>query len=289
MRAALLVGLALSAVVLAGCGAAPAKPAGADVPLAPGRAVLAGVVVDQAIHPIAGAVVTVTDAGVNATTDAKGGFSLAVPVGEHVLEATHRDFAPVRQTVSVPATGTRGLVVQFSLTAAMGPYSTIAKYEGFVVCSLGASYIFSEECGEGVGTPVGRFGKQGNNAIRYDFQAESPSLKTLVVEMAWEPTSDAGRELLVLLNTNWTCEPACGGDAVGNGSVQGPSPLLLRVDEADLSKPLQDPAAVFTTYTLARNGPTDVNVVLNQAFQLFVTQFYRESAPDGYSFVAASA
>lgn len=43
---------------------------------------------------------------------------------------------------------------------------------------------------------------------------------------------------------------------------------------------------MFTTYTLARNDVTQVNAVLNQGFQLFVVQFYREAAPDGYSFIA---
>lgn len=285
MRAA--VAAAVLALLVAGC-QAKAPPPGVDVPVGPGRAILAGVVVDEAIRPLAGAVVDVTDAGQNATTDADGAFRLPVPVGAHVLEVRHPRYAALKQPVEVPETGLRGLTLQLTLPASEAPYATVVKYDGFVVCSLGVSLIFSEECGEGVGTPVGRYGKQDNNHIRYDFQAESPSLKTLVVEQAWEPTSDAGKEMLVLLRTGWTCEPACGGDAVGEGSMQGPSPLLLRVDEADLAEPLKDPATVFTTYTLARNDATQANVLLNQPFQLFVSTFYREAAPEGYSFVAGA-
>jgi hypothetical protein len=281
----LLAAVALLAVVVAGC-QAKAPPAGAGVPIGDGRAALAGVVVDEAIRPLAGAVVDVTDAGLNATTDAEGRFLLPVPAGSHLVEIRHPRYAALRQAVDVPETGLRGLTLQLTLPASEAPYRTVAKFDGFVVCSLGVSVIFSEECGEGVGTPVGRFGKQANNAIRYDFQAESPSLKTLVVEQVWEPTSDAGREMLVLVDTAWTCEPACGGDAVGEGFMQGPSPLLLRVDEADLAPHLAAPATVFTTYTLARNDPAQANVLLNQPFQLFTTLFYREAAPEGYSFVA---
>jgi hypothetical protein len=286
VRAALLAGCILAAA-LAGCSGGTETPV--DVPLGPGRAVFAGVVVDEAIRPVAGAVVDVTDSGQETTTDDEGAFLLPVPVGSHAVEVRHAAFAPLRQAIDVPEAGARGIVLRFTFTASKAPYSTLAKYDGFVVCSLGVSLIFSEECGEGVGTPAGRFGKQGNNAIRYDFQSDSPALKTVVVEQVWEPTSDAGREMLVLLRTNWTCEPACGGDAVGEGSVQGPSPLLLRVDEADLAAHLADPATVFTTYTLARNDVSQVNVLLNQGFQLFVTLFYREPAPEGYSFVAAPA
>ncbi|HUR25544.1 MAG TPA: carboxypeptidase-like regulatory domain-containing protein [Candidatus Thermoplasmatota archaeon] len=273
--------------ILAGCSGGGDGGAGpVDIPVGAGRAVLSGVVVDESIRPVAGAVVDVTDSGLEATTDEAGEFLLPVPVGSHLLEVRHASFAPIQETVSVPETGLRGLTLRLSLSASEAPYEALLKYDGFVVCSLGISLIFSEECGEGVGTPAGRVGKQGNNAIRYDFQSESPSLKTIVVEQVWEPTSDAGREMLVIVATNWTCEPACGGDPVGAGNVQGPSPLLLRVDEADLAPHLQDPATVFTTYTLARNDVSQVNVLLNQGFQLFVTLFYREGAPEGYSFVA---
>ncbi|MFA5944152.1 MAG: carboxypeptidase-like regulatory domain-containing protein [Candidatus Thermoplasmatota archaeon] len=284
MQAAVLAAL-VCAAALAGCASNSAPP---DDPLdvGLGQARMAGVVVDEAIRPIAAATIHVVDADLEAATDGDGAFQLAVPVGERVVEVRHPTFAPVRQTVAVPAHGVEGLVLRLTLAASEAPYSAITKYDGFIVCSLGVSLIFSEECGEGVGTPVGRLGRQGGNAIRYDFEAESPSLKTIVVEQVWEPTSDAGRELLVLFSTAWTCEPACGGNAVGEGSMQGASPLLLRVDEDELADHLKDPATVFTTYTLADNNVVEVNVVLNQAFQLFVTQFYREAAPEGYSFVA---
>lgn len=275
--------LLLAVPALAGCGDTPTPR---DVPLEPGRAVLAGVVVDQAIRPLGGVRIDVTDAGLEATTDDDGAFQLPVPVGAHLLELSHPAFALLRQEVDVPATGVRGLVLRFTATAAEAPYSTVAKYEGFIVCSLGLSVVFSEECGEGVGTPLGRFGKQDNNAIRYDFQPESPSLKSVVLDMTWEPTSEAGRELLVLFATNWTCDPACDGDRIG--TAQGPAPLLLRSDAEALSTRLQDPAVVFSTYTLARNDVSQANVVLNQRFQLFVSQFYREGAPDGYSFIASA-
>lgn len=284
---ALLAAALLAAAALAGCSGG-ADPQPVDIPVGSGRAVLAGVVVDEAIRPVAGALVDVTDSGLEATTDENGEFLLPVPVGDHLLEVRHEAFATIQQTVTVPDGGLRGLTLRLILPASEAPYHTVAKYDGFVVCSLGISVIFSEECGEGVGTPAGRVGKQANNAIRYDFQSESPSLKTVVVEQAWQPTSEAGREMLVIFATNWTCEPACGGDGVGDGSMQGPSPLLLRADEADLAPHLRDPATVFTTYTLARNDATQVNVLLSQGFQLFVTLFYREAAPEGYSFVGGA-
>lgn len=228
----------------------------------------------------------VTGTGLQATTGPDGDFLIPVPVGDHLLEVSHGSFAVLRQTVTVPADGARGVVLRFAFTASEAPYSFTTKFDGFIVCSLGISVIYSEECGEGAGTPVGRFGKQDNNLIRHDFAAESAELKSVVVELAWTPTSEAGKELLLFFATEWACEPACGGNRIA--TEQGPSPILLRVDEEDLAEPLQDPATVFTTYVLARNDVSQVNAVLNQGFQQFVTHFYREPAPEGYSFVAGS-
>src|SRR5690348_14838377 len=104
-------------VLLAGC-AKPTATAAPGLVLDAGRVALAGVVVDDAIRPLAGADVNVTDAGVNATTDANGLFLLPVPPGEHIVEVRHAGFAPLRQTVAVPATGLRGLDLQLVAGAA---------------------------------------------------------------------------------------------------------------------------------------------------------------------------
>ena len=277
----------LVAVLVSGCTGSGA-PTGPDVPVAAGEVLVSGVVVDSAIRPIAGAAVQALGTDRSATTDAEGEFQLPLAPGAVVLEATHPRFAPARLDLQVTPGFAQSVVLSFAFTVDTAPYSTLVKFDGFIVCSLGVSVIFSEECGEGVGTPVGRVGKQGNNAIRYDFQAESPELKTAVVEQVWEPTSSAGQQLSVVFATAWTCEPACGGEAVGAGSVQGPSPLLLRADEEDLAPHLADPAAVFTTYTLALTDVAAANIVLNQPFQLFVSLFYRAPAPEGYSFVAGA-
>lgn len=289
-----LLAAAVLAVSLAGCSDAPAADAGDGVQVGAGEVLLEGVVVDAAIRPVPGAKVTAQAAGAaaaEATTGDDGAFAFALPPGAAVLEASHSAYAPVRHTVQLldGAGANPRVVLQFSFAASEAPYATVAKFDGFIVCSLGLSVVFSEECGAGVGTPVGRVGEQGNNAIRFDFQPDSPSLKTAIVEQAWTPTSEAGRQLAVVFATGWTCEPACGGEAVGEGSVQGSSPLLLRADEADLADHLADPASVYTTYTLALTDTVAANVVLNQPFQLFVSLFYREPAPEGHSFVGASA
>lgn len=287
MRQALVI--ALLAAALAGCSQAKAPPP--HTLLDPGEVLVQGVVVDEAIRPVPDAKVT-AGADRATTTDTDGAFELALMPGAVVLEATHPRFAPTQLAIQVASSPDGAqppkVVLRFTFTAQQAPYTVLGKFDGYVACSLGVSVIFSEECGEGVGSPAGRFGKQGNNAIRYDFSADSPDLRTVVVEQAWEPTSEAGREMRVLFATGWTCEPACSGEAVGEGSMQGPSPLLMRADEEDLEPFLADPATVFTTYTLARNDASQVNVLLNQGFQLFVSQFYRAPAPEGYSFVASN-
>src|ERR1041385_898113 len=112
MRALPVAALCCTAMLLAACTKPPAQ---APEPiLGAGRVALSGVVVDDAIRPLAGATVTATDVGVNATTDKDGLFLLAVPPGEHVLDVQHAGFGGLRQTVSVPPTGLRGLNLQLT-------------------------------------------------------------------------------------------------------------------------------------------------------------------------------
>lgn len=111
-----LLALAVAAVALSGCAAeAPTEPV--EVPSAAGRAVLSGAVADGGLRPVPGATVEIVGTGLEATADGDARFLLAVPVGDHVAEIRHPDFAPTRLPVTVQPEGTRGVVLQFSSAA----------------------------------------------------------------------------------------------------------------------------------------------------------------------------
>ena len=66
--------------------------------------------------------------------------------------------------------------------------------------------------------------------VQYDFTVDSIDVKTILVELHWEPTAQtvASGELLTYVSTEWVCDPFCGGTTFVRGG--SPSPLILRAD-----------------------------------------------------------
>ncbi|HJQ93251.1 MAG TPA: carboxypeptidase-like regulatory domain-containing protein [Candidatus Thermoplasmatota archaeon] len=329
-RGHLLLAL-FGAFLIAGCGSGGDTPGdgdgdGPEVDATATTGGIRGVVVDDAIRPIAGASVVVLGTGKNATTDEAGLFTVSgLLAASYVVEASHPLYGATQQSVEVRAGVRDPPAVKFQLTRTIleDPYMQVTKFDGFIVCSVGGSVFASEECGEGVGVPCDvpvppgceRVGGQGNNVVQYDFFVDGPFVRTLVIEQVWNPNSEAtGSFYTVAPATNWTCDPACGGNLLGD--MAGPSPLLSRLEVANgtvIPNELnlqpggttRDEVAVtadtkFSTFTWPQwgacdglTGPTSdpacttqANYAANQPFQLFVTAFYYLPAPEGWSFVA---
>jgi Carboxypeptidase regulatory-like domain len=309
----LLACLLLTAVALGGCsgGGGSADPdAGAladDAPEIEATSTtggIRGIVVDDAIRPIKGATVEVLSTDKKAETDETGLFVFSgLEAGTYFVKASQPLYAGAQQSVEVVAGVADPAPVKFLLSRVVlaNPYMTTEKFDGYIVCSAGQADVgYSEECGEGVGVPCldpsvpcGRQGGQGNNQVQYDFTVENLGLKTIVVELAWEPTSEAGKELLTYVSTKWVCDPFCGGNTFVNGG--GPSPLLLRAeaDNGTIGDEKFNTTEPFTVFTWANpygkdpTGTADVpTLVLNQGYQVFVTKSYYLALPEGWSFIA---
>lgn len=299
----------VAALVVAGC-ASKDRP---DLPAVdmPGPGSIAGVVVDQAVRPIEGALVEVLDLQLSATTDADGAFLVTgVPAGVHVVRASHGLYDTQQQTVEVVEGADEGTKAKFQLNRVIfaTPYSQVQKFDGFIVCSVGFSLYASEECGEGVGMPCEdpvlgtplpppgctRVGGQGNNFAQWDFYLDGPFVRTLVVEMSWEPASPTLEEFQLNVGNDWTCTPFCNGN--GLNVTGGPSPLYTTVtfDSLQLTDRLGNDVALtadtrFSTFVWPNWGsgdPEQLNVALNQPYQAFATAFYYLPAPVGWSFLA---
>ncbi|MEA3142798.1 MAG: Carboxypeptidase regulatory-like domain [Thermoplasmata archaeon] len=335
MKAVLLCAL-LAGLALAGCsGKATDAPTGGSIP-DPGEVQatdttggVRGVVVDQAIRPIKAAHVSVGSASLskNVTTDASGTFVVnGLPAGTYIVKGTHPLYSTVQQAVEVQAGVKNPAPIKLQLTQKVSdrPYMTTLLFKGFVVCSVGAAFTASEECGEGVGLPCQppapeppfchRFGGQGDNHVQYDFGVDGPYVRSIVIEQAWKPTSDAtGKFYTVAPATNWTCDPSCGGNQIAD--MAGASPLLSRIEVVQgvaLSHaPIVRASGTtwnnetvtantkFSTFTWPQwggcgaisnipNNPTcagQANLATNQEFKLFISSFYFLPAPDGWSLV----
>jgi hypothetical protein len=296
----------LACLLLAGCAvdsSDPGKglPDPGDVPVTDSTGGVRGVVVDQAIRPLKGATVAVTGPGFgkNLTTDDAGGFTLGgLKPGTYFLRASKPLYDAQQQSVEVKA-GTVPPVTRIQLTQLVfaKPYLQTLKFKGFIVCSTNvftpAGGVLSEECGEGVGTPCvqdpvpcGRVGGQANNHVQFDFSVDSPAAQSLVVEQFWEATSESGKAFYTPVSTDWRCDPSCEGDTFLR--LEGPSPLLGRVDGDALAALELNATSKVSAFTWASPSTTPVGAVLNQDFQEFVSVSYYLPLPADWSFVKGS-
>src|SRR5205085_3382743 len=127
-------------------------------------------------------------------------------------------------------------------------------------------------------------------------------VKTLVVEMTWDPTSSTLKEFQLNVGNDWTCDPTCNGNPLN--VTGGPSPLYATVDfPQNLTNKALEPIELdsntrFSTFIWPNWGCADfsvstdpdclqqLNVAVNQPFQQFATAFYYLPAPPGWSFLA---
>lgn len=327
----LIAGLLLAALLLSGCAGGKGSDDKKADELADGAPEIEvtettggirGVVVDDAIRPIKGATVEVLGTDKSMVTDDTGLFAFSgLNAGTYFVKASQALYDQAQQSVEVVAGVADPVPVKFLLTRVIlaNPYMTTEKFDGFIACSAGHAEVgYSEECGEGVGSPADscfiinhppscvpnpvmpgeRIGGQDNNHVQYDFTIENHEVKTIVVELSWKPTSEAGQELLTYVSTNWLCDPFCGGNVFVDAG--GPSPLILRADNATLegmiAEGTMNTTAPITVFTWANPYASDpvthtapmATVVLNQGYQLFVSKSYYLPLPEAWSFVQGS-
>lgn len=311
----LLLAVAVASVVLAGCSSGPKKASGGvgapgDVPDITATSTTGGIhgfVVDQEIKPLKGVAILVNPGAHNTTTNVDGAFAVSnLEAGTYFIKASHPLYATVQQSVEVVAgvLDPPDVKLQLQRTIFAQPYITSEKFDGFIVCSAGHSLVgYSEECGEGVGTPCvqppipcGRVGGQANNHIQYDFYVDNPSVQTILVELNWEPTAQtaASGQLLTYVSTGWVCDPFCGGNTFVTGA--GPSPLYIRADNDTVSGLKLNATSKITAFTWANPDTTDPtgtaptpSLILNQPYQLFVTKSYYLPLPADWSLVKGDA
>lgn len=317
MRA--LVPLLLLGVVLAGCSddGGPKEPTAGDfddlgIEATASTGILLGVVVDEAIRPVEGVDIAVTrpDGGeLKDKTDAQGRFAFGgLPPGSYVIRATHPQFTPAQSSVDVVAGVEEPPVVRVLVTRlfSQAPYSELIKFDGYLACaySFGVSStcvndytrVTGEQC-----TPAGCYcaggclkdynvSSAGGNVREYT-STVGPGWQVLVIEEAWEPTSDLGQSLG--FTVSYFTRPNAGH---WFGTVDGPNPLRIQFDVGDEHGSAQyggdEPKLIppeGTNELFVFFGAGDESLAINQGFQAFQASFYYGIPPDGWSIVNGDA
>jgi hypothetical protein len=315
LRRALLAVL-LSATVLAGClsGGGEGPDGIGDAGAGPDdglratdeTGVLRGVVVDEAIRPVAGVGITVSrpDAEAKATeTGADGTFGLdGLAPGSYVVAAAKPGYFEQTAVAAVRAGEGQPPLVHMVLQRddETVPYVEVVRYDGFIECGVRGGTGSVAACQ----FVNGRVNVTGERSQLKMAPRDGPAWTQ--VEMLWEstqPLADTMGFSLHLFHVD-------GSDAyMGNYPLNlGPSPLLLTVDGTGLGAcaTCVEPPLNMTAWEelwvtafpgdLSAARPPEVcsptgnpctagaGLVLEQRFDFFVHLFYRTTPPDGWRF-----
>ena len=227
-----------------------------------GKGAVAGVVVDDAIRPIAGATVSMAGETLGQTDD-EGIFILdALDPGLVIFMVSADGYVPIQTSADVLAGETAQVRVQLPRDDSPQPYRVTYAHDGFMQAWGGIGQFFVENAAE-----------SGLCNCRVYFTPE-PNATTIVYEAYWEYTlPDPGG----LAEFYWVVEQPdgdgydadyCFSPCVKHLSFEGYTPgveTYARLDGPDLAAAFQQPFQLFVTvwhngpapadWTLASGGP----------------------------------
>ena len=318
--------LALS-LPLAGCLGGGTGTAQAPEGATATTGILRGLVVDEAIRPVAGAHVNVTSSGatLNATTGDDGLFRfVGLQPGTYVVEATKRFHSGHQQAVVVQAGIDEPELVRFQLVLEQGlvPFAQVYKHDGYHECGSNVMRVCSNiniatwivVCGQ-TGGQVCLGNVTNDRSVFFQHIDANPAF--LQAELAWEATSPAGTDLSFLIGGGTEEELKGGVGLPAYNYTSGPSPLMVRLTnhegEGAWCRNVPDPpcgeraleeSSIGSTRALLGQvdaGPTfkaapcgqvdpcGAGWSMQQQFTLYTTVFYGYEPPLDWLFTATGA
>lgn len=289
----LLAAAALVAVALAGCasGAGPSDDDGSDVD-GPGGVAgadtgnIVGVVVDDSIRPLAGALVGIPDLSVETTSGEDGAFELTgLAPGTYSLAAQKLGYESAAKRVDVRAGEVTETSIELAAVAIVDPFVDIQTWTGYIECQVGTVAVLAN-C-----VPIQNILNQNNlpnptntEQIGFFFVVE-PRNATVggLYEMIWEKSTGYTAEELSL-----GVEPENTGLGGGYEREQGPSVLRVEVTDnepyvsVDPSDPENDEVQV-RIFAAGTNPPT---AVVDQRFDVWSSVFYHAHPGEAYTALA---
>lgn len=244
-----------------------------------------GLVVDDAINPIAGAVVGLTETDASTTTDAGGRFSFSqLEPGTYTVLANALGYSAVARTVDVVAGELAEVQLTLEALAVVEPYHVVQTFAGLIECAWGVSGAGSGNC-----LPIQFLIQQFNLSNPTNTRiiglfpiTEPQKVVQGVFEMVWNPSAaTTGGALLLAVELERT------GVVTGRtyASGQGPSPVKVVTGPEPFKdlKPEQKLDKVQTrTFPAQTTPPT---FVVNQRFTVYATACYLLECGDLYSAV----
>ncbi len=253
----------LLAAGLAGCADSGASEPTSDLPppkeveATKTKGAISGVVVTETIVPIAGAILALTGTELSSTTDENGLFIFEeLEPGTYFMEISAEGHIPVQQNVAVEAGKVSNPRVMLPFDNSPKPYHQSFQFNGHMVVSdFYGVYILTDELGN-------------NDLCTCVFEfTSSAKPTTVVVEGVWESSTVRATDHEFYWEI-WT-------DNSGTQTHWSGSPTLWHVN-----------GDVFGADTeWGMQVSSDAQPDVEQEFEGFVTFFYVEPAPSGWSLV----
>lgn len=233
-----------------------------------------GLVVDATIKPLQGVNITLTTAGKTTATAADGGFVFSgLEPGDYFISASKLGYQSIQTSTTVVAGVAEPKLVRIILPiieGAAAPYANTQQWRGFLQCGVTAVAVGFNACG-----------LVDDRFINYFTMDSIPNYAQ--AEMIWKNTQPISESLSLGYykaggTTNWK-------------TIQGKSPLLLTATDKNIiagtqkgANSTENPMRVFPPYYQTGN-PTQVEAfAVNQAFDVYLTQFYGFMPREGWLF-----
>lgn len=289
-----MVGLVALVASLAGCSEGAKAPDAGDL-ASPSTVLVTGVVVDDAIRPLADARIEL-DGSANTTTDANGAFTLEAAPGAHVVRATKSGYADAVTQLTLSASEEPPvlklvLLVDTSLSA----YAELFAIDGFVECSMHTRTHSFAACGTGnvasfiacaqVNVCMGNVTQ--DRYITIIGFTKQPDF--LTCEVSWTSTQALGTNLRIMMGSANAEELRFYPNTPKvHNDTTGPSPVYVTMDKGMLVESGIGIDSWFLAQTFA--APTDPaplpGMVLQQRFTMYLTSFYGYEPPLDWRFTA---
>ncbi len=276
--------LVLLSLVLAGCtsgspgrdGPAAVDPF-ADAPeAAAGKGLLRGVVINSAIVPVAGALVSLANSEAKQTTDANGAFVFAdLEPGLYFVQVSKPGWSSAQASADVVADEDEPTPLKVIIDRLPGtePRAETVRYEGFISCSFGTPANYGS-CA---------VGQEESPEVYADFQGVPSAVQT---ELIWDSTQPSGDWLYVVQGV---CKCDGGVPDVGQGRFDevpdAQSPYVARANQTFLREWKAGAESQQVVVSVSASGPepdttNGSGIALNQAFEVYITIFYNLPEPD---------
>lgn len=232
-----------------------------------------GVVVDDAITPLANATITVVGTNLTASSDVDGRFSIEVPEpGIYVLRVTQAGHIPQETEVNV-ADAEELVQVKLTPIAVPVPTASVKEWNGILQCGLRTPQDGYAVC-KLADDLTGVIGDDADE--RYQDIDSPPTF--LQVEMEWTSTQPLGSSLRLMLTDDH--RQGLDNYAVATGN----SPLMINADNETLRFKHLDTQGVYIRVFTGDYEDLGASLTLQQTFTVYTTIFQDYRPGDAWRF-----